>query len=79
MSQYSPGPQRHQGKFIGGIVLVAFGIFVFLGQLAAVSQGLSPKAENAGELIGHLLGIAVLGVLPLVVGIVLIRKSKPRK
>ncbi|MFT0849102.1 hypothetical protein VR010_15300 [Actinomycetaceae bacterium L2_0104] len=84
MSQNSPEAplpperKRNMSKFVAGIVLIVMGIFLLLGRIVAIQNGWSGGASNGAEMAGSLIAALVMIGIPLIAGIVLIIKSKPK-
>lgn len=71
-----PRPKRSKPKLIVGIVLTVIGGLALLARLSTAARGTSDGPSNPGEALGYLIGTVLVILIPLVVGIVLIVKSK---
>lgn len=81
-----PEPKRSVGKLVTGIMLLVWVSLAILGQLAVLANGRSsaPSASMdpgvaTGYVVGRIIGIVVFIIAPLVGGIMLIVKSKPKR
>jgi len=81
---YYPHPvapaARHKGKLVTGIILIVLGSVLLLGRLGAASAGTGLEPGNgAAYYAGALTAFLVIVGAPLVAGIVLVVRSKPRR
>ena len=78
---YPAAPQRRQGMLAGGIILVVLAGLLILGRAAGAANGqTAPSFSNdPGTATGYLLGSLLFTVGPLVGGIIMIVRSKPRR
>jgi hypothetical protein len=74
----APAPARSTGKFVAGLILTIIGGLWTLGGLANVAIAAAAFADNPGYAAGRIVGGVLLPVAVLVVGIVLLRASKPK-
>jgi hypothetical protein len=78
---YQPGPPvapRSTGKLVAGIILTVLGGLWALAGLSNIGIALSSFADNPGYATGRLIGGLLLPAILLIVGIILIRASKPK-
>jgi hypothetical protein len=78
---YQPPPpvaQRSTGKFVAGIILTVLGGLWALGGLANIAIAAAAFADNPAYAAGRLFGGLLLPAILLIVGIILIRSSKPK-
>jgi len=73
-----PAPTRSMGKFVTGIILTVVGGLWALGGIANVAIAAASFADNPAYAAGRLVGGFLLPALLLLVGILLIRSSKPK-
>ena len=71
-------PKRSVVKLVFGIILTVIGGLGLLGQLASLSSGMGPSPTSVGEASGFLIGLLLFIVVPLVAGIWLIVRSRPK-
>ena len=78
---YPAAPQRRQGMLVGGIILVVLGGLAILGRAASVANGqaTTSSGHGPGYAVGYLVGSVLFTVGPLVGGIIMIVRSKPRR
>lgn len=79
--QVTPDPQqpprrRSVARTVFGWILIAIGVLALLGRMAAMTSGNAAGAANSAEAAGQLFGALLIIVLPLVVGILLLRRPK---
>lgn len=74
----APAPARSTGKFVAGIILTVVGGLWALGALANIAIAARAFADNPGYAAGRVVGGILLPLALLIVGIVLIRASKPK-
>lgn len=71
-------PARSTGKLVAGIILTVIGgLWTLLG-LTNVAVAAAAFADNPGYALGRLVGGLLIPVAVLVVGILLLRASKPK-
>jgi hypothetical protein len=73
-----PAPTRNTGKFAAGLVLTIIGGLWTLGGLFNIVIAAAAFADNPGYAIGRFVGGVLLPIAVLVVGIVLLRGSRPK-
>ena len=74
-----PGrPPRSPGKTWAGGILLGVGILVLLGRLASLSQGRpGPRTpDDIGFMIGTSIGSIIFILVPIVLGIILLRRKR---
>lgn len=73
-------PTRHKGKLITGIVLIVVGALFLLVQASPATSGAQPDDGETGPayMLGRLTAIFLFAVVPLVVGILLVSRSRRR-
>jgi hypothetical protein len=74
----APAPTRSTGKFVAGLIMTILGGLWTLGGLANLAIAASAFADDPGYAVGRLIGGLVLPIAVLVIGIVLLRRSKPK-
>jgi hypothetical protein len=74
----APAPARSTGKFVAGLILTILGGLWTLGGLANIAIAAAAFGDNPGYAAGRIVGGVLLPVAALVVGIVLLRASKPK-
>ena len=73
-----PQPKVSKGKRITGIVMTVLGALFLLGGIASGQNGMAQLDGRGPAYMAGYLSVPVLALIILIVGIVLIRKSKPR-
>lgn len=68
---------RSTGKFVAGLILTIIGGLLTLGGLVNIGMGLALSADPA-YVIGRIIGGLLLPIAMLIVGIVLLRGSRPK-
>lgn len=71
-------PTRSTGKFVAGIIMTIIGGLWTLGGLANIAIAAGALADNPAYAAGRIFGGLLLPIAVLVVGIVLLRASKPK-
>lgn len=71
-------PTRSTGKFVAGLIMTIIGGLWTLGGLANIAIAAAAFGDNPGYALGRIVGGLVLPIVVLVVGIVLLRGSKPK-
>jgi hypothetical protein len=71
-------PARSTGKFVAGIIMTIIGGLWTLGGLANIAIAAAAFSDNPGYALGRIVGGLLLPIAVLVVGIVLLRSSKPK-
>lgn len=69
-------PKRSTVRTVFGWLLIVVAGLAVLGTLANLGSGNAQGAGNAGELVGQLLGALLFIAVPLVVGLLLLRRPK---
>ena len=76
--QAAAAPARSTGKFVAGLIMTIIGGLWTLGGLANIAIAAAAFGDNPGYAMGRIVGGLLLPIAVLVVGIVLLRSSKPK-
>ncbi len=74
----APPPARSTGRFVAGLILTIIGGLWTLGGLTNIAIAAGAFADNPGYAAGRIVGGLLLPIALLVVGIVLLRSSRPK-